>query len=134
MSVLSKSLFVERMLECMVESGVSRDELAERVGVSKATVGRWLTQGKTHQFPTLEQFVEVCDLLGVSQTYITVGVGAMKSSGDGTMRAAYRRYAEDPAFSQLVLLLMELPHEALTPLTEALAAVAHSQPTPPTTD
>lgn len=131
MSVLSKSLFVERMLECMADADVSRETLASELRLSKATVGRWLTQGKTHQFPTLEQFVEVCDVLGVSQTYITLGTGPMKDKHGAQYRATYRRYVEDKEFAALVQVLQQAPQEALPPLTAALSHLLHQAP--PTT-
>ncbi|WP_417518816.1 helix-turn-helix domain-containing protein [Marinobacter sp.] len=131
MAVLNQHLFVDRLKECISASEWSREALAQELGVSMATLGRWLTQGKTFQYPSLPQFVELCDRLGVSQQYITLGVGGMCGPHDGRYREMYRRYVEDLEMARAVHLLAALSPEVLRDVTSVLA---HLPPAPPTTE
>ncbi len=55
----------ERIAEALDHAGITQPELAERLGMSLSTVGRWKT-GKTHV--PWGRWVAICSVLGISAT------------------------------------------------------------------
>lgn len=53
----------ENLLRVLEEKGISRQDFAEQMFVSKQTVDNWLYD---HRNPPLDRFVEICKLLNVS--------------------------------------------------------------------
>lgn len=56
-----------RLCECIRESGCTQTHLAELLGISPATISRYLRGDK---FPALDTLADLCRILDVSPAYI----------------------------------------------------------------
>ena len=71
--------FEEKIVELRKQKGLSQEELAEQLGVSRQAVSRW-ELGQT--LPDIFNLVQLCELFGVSADYL-VKDGATKSNSTG---------------------------------------------------
>ena len=59
--------FEEKIVELRKQKGLSQEELAEQLGVSRQAVSRW-ELGQT--LPDILNLLQLCDLFGVSADYL----------------------------------------------------------------
>ena len=59
--------FEEKIVELRKQKGLSQEELAERLGVSRQAVSRW-ELGQT--LPDIPNLLQLCELFGVSADYL----------------------------------------------------------------
>ena len=59
--------FEEKIVELRKQKGLSQEELAEQLGVSRQAVSRW-ELGQT--LPDIPNLLQLCDLFGVSADYL----------------------------------------------------------------
>ena len=71
--------FEEKIINLRKQKGLSQEELAEQLGVSRQAVSRW-ELGQTQ--PDIYNLVQLCELFGVSADYL-VKDGATKSNSTG---------------------------------------------------
>lgn len=63
------SLFGDRLRECRENRGITREELATRLGISRNTLGRW---ERGERWPrSLEMVYELANILEVSVLYFS---------------------------------------------------------------
>ncbi len=60
-------LFEEKIVELRKQKGLSQEELAEQLGVSRQAVSRW-ELGQT--LPDIPNLLQLCELFGVSADYL----------------------------------------------------------------
>ena len=72
--------FEEKIVELRKQKGLSQEELAEQLGVSRQAVSRW-ELGQT--LPDIFNLVQLCELFGVSADYLVMD-GATKSNSTGS--------------------------------------------------
>lgn len=110
-SPLKLGLKPERMLSALRDSGKTRLQIAEEVGVNKATVGRWIACKREPE--TLEMLGKLCRALGKNLAYLT---------GD-----------EEAAQSPEEVMMLRLSRTADPTLLQAALAVLAAGQTPPKT-
>ena len=59
--------FEEKIVELRKSKGLSQEELAEQMGVSRQAVSRWELG---HTLPDITNLVQLCELFGVSADYL----------------------------------------------------------------
>ena len=59
--------FAERLRECREKLGMSREELADQMGVTAAAVGHWENRVC---FPHIGRRQELCNILGTTPQYL----------------------------------------------------------------
>lgn len=70
----------ERLRDMIYSSGLSQRQIAERIGIDRKTVSKWLTG---EFYPSLPVFIKLCSLFHVSADYILFGKEAQnEDSGD----------------------------------------------------
>lgn len=72
--------FEEKLINLRKQKGLSQEELAEQLGVSRQAVSRW-ELGQT--LPDIVNLVQLCELFGVSADYLVKDEATRKSSADG---------------------------------------------------
>ena len=71
--------FEEKIVELRKQKGLSQEELAERLGVSRQAVSRW-ELGQT--LPDIVNLVQLCELFGVSADYLVKEEASKRNSAD----------------------------------------------------
>ncbi len=79
----------ERIFELRKEKGLSQEELAEKLGVSRQSVSKWESGNVT---PDLDRAVAMCELFGVSTDYLLTGKKEEKQPEYGN--ADYENFEE----------------------------------------
>jgi len=67
---ISKKGFARRLEFVLKRSGYDRESLAKALDKSHSTVGKWCNGDN---FPTLETFLQISNLVGVSPEYLLTG-------------------------------------------------------------
>lgn len=65
--MLDQNKFIARLIELRDNMGISKAELAEKVGISKQAIGQF-ENGKT--MPSIHTFIALADFFGVSLDYL----------------------------------------------------------------
>ncbi len=110
-SPLKLGLKPERLLSALRDSGKTRTQVADELGVDKATVGRWIAGKREPE--TLEKLGELAKALGKNLAYLT---------GD-----------EESAQSPEEVMMLRLARSADPTLLQAALAVLAAGQTPPKT-
>lgn len=71
----------EKLLELRKTKGLSQEELAEQLNVTRQTVSKWETNQST---PDFDKIVPLCNLYGISANELLMGVKEEKERGDFT--------------------------------------------------
>tara|TARA_Y100000310_G_C20235277_1_gene602130 strand:- start:30 stop:227 length:198 start_codon:yes stop_codon:yes gene_type:complete len=62
--------WIDRARDVMFERGITQQDIADMLGVTRGAVGHWLCGRRE---PTLSQFIELSDALEVSAGYLLAG-------------------------------------------------------------
>ena len=68
----------QKIYECRKKLGMTQEELAERLGVTRQSVSKWESDGA---FPETEKILELCKLFGLSADELLFGEAQMEKSG-----------------------------------------------------
>ena len=71
--------FEEKIINLRKQKGLSQEELAEQLGVSRQAVSRW-ELGQT--LPDIPNLVQLCELFGVSADYLVKEEASKRNSAD----------------------------------------------------
>lgn len=69
----------ERILSLRKKKGISQEELAQRLGISRQAVSKWEVG---QSMPDLDKIVALSELFGVTADYLLKGVGPEKEGAD----------------------------------------------------
>ena len=95
----------ERILNLRKKSGLSQEELAEKLGVSRQSVSKWETG---NVMPDIDKAVAMCELFGVSTDYL------LKGKEDHT-GAVYNNVVEEEIIGEIDREEEEVPAQTLAP-------------------
>lgn len=70
--------------------GLSQEELADKVGVSRQAVSKWESEQST---PDIEKIIIMSELFGVTTDYILKGIEPVKMTDQKAMRSLYLGFA-----------------------------------------
>lgn len=79
--------FEEKIVELRKQRGLSQEELAEQLGVSRQAVSRW-ELGST--MPDIPNLLQLCELFGVSADYLVRDEEYTAAKGDQSAKAMAR--------------------------------------------
>ena len=69
----------EKIYECRKKAGMTQEELADRLGVSRQSVSKWEADAA---FPETEKILALCKLFGISSDELLFGTEHAASEGD----------------------------------------------------
>lgn len=78
----------QRIKKARESAGLSKSELARRLGVHPSTCIQWETKGGTT--PSMNHLIEAATILGVSLEWLGTGRGEMRLGGVNEPAAAYQ--------------------------------------------
>ena len=110
-SPLKLGLRPDRLLSALEESNKKRTQIADELGVSKATVGRWISGIREPE--TLEMLGKLCHALGKNLAYLT-GDEESAQSPEEIMFLRLSRSA-DPTLRQAALAVLAAGQPTKTP-------------------
>ncbi|MBE6752938.1 MAG: helix-turn-helix transcriptional regulator [Ruminococcaceae bacterium] len=68
------------------QRGLSQEELADKIGVSRQTVSKWESEQST---PDLDKIIIISDLFEVTTDYILKGIEPVSTTSKATLRTLY---------------------------------------------
>lgn len=108
----------ERIFRLRTQRGLSQEELAEALGVSRQSVSKWETNASV---PELEKIMKMCELFGVSLDELVRGAGAAPGAGGaGRYTAAQITGGGLLVFGALAMLMLLAVDKAVLMLMIAL--------------
>lgn len=64
---------VERIYELIAKSGISKVNLADKIGVSRNTIQNWK---KSNAYPSLNVIEKICEVFGITTEQFFCGMGS----------------------------------------------------------
>lgn len=82
--ISKQEVIAENLKRLTKEAGMTQETLSEKMHVTRQTVSGWLNGNRT---PPLDDFAELCDVLGVDMDYITGRISCKTHNGQSVQDA-----------------------------------------------
>jgi transcriptional regulator with XRE-family HTH domain len=118
--------FWQRLEWLLDQRGMTRKELAERVGLASSAVSVWKTR---HTYPDAEVACRVASALNVTVEYLVLGIEASASTVSDHHQGLVRRFELPEESSELIALieaLMALSPSEISKYQAVLAVIRQS--------
>lgn len=91
--------FGKRLKKRIKERGYTQDEFSEKLGVSKSTLVKYMSDKSNRIDPPLSVFVEMCDILETRYNYMLDGSIPLLDDADGTVYMLMKKLGYDMQFN-----------------------------------